>query len=158
MAEDGPWHRGSWYQESAKLTALRDQAEAHEVELQFLRDQMVEAPKIVQSLQREVRDLKEGGPAHSSDARSSEAAPSPSPTPPRLPSRPTSRGPSPAPSRSEACVHRGAGNALVDASDRRLAGRPETPMWNWGCHLQTTLFEEHGRGTWREMWEMLNNI
>ena len=44
MAEDGPWHRGSWYQESAELKALRDQAEADEVELNSLRDQMLVTP------------------------------------------------------------------------------------------------------------------
>ena len=39
-----PWHRGSWYQESAVLTALRDQAEADEVELNSLRHQMLVTP------------------------------------------------------------------------------------------------------------------
>ena len=42
MAEDGPWQ--SLYQESAELKALRDQAEAHEVELNFLRDQLLVTP------------------------------------------------------------------------------------------------------------------
>ena len=31
------------------------------------------------------------------------------------------------------------------------------PMWSWGCHLETTLFQEHGRGTWLEMREVLND-
>ena len=31
------------------------------------------------------------------------------------------------------------------------------PMWSWGGHLETTLFKEHGRGTWHEMREMLND-
>ena len=152
MAEDASWW--SWYE--TELKALRDQAEAHEVELNSLRDQIVETAKIVQSLQREVRDLKEGGPAHSSDARSSEAAPPPSPTPPRLPSRPPSRGPSPAPSRTEKCVHRGAGNVVVDRHDPQLQGHDLVPMYNWLCHLQSTLFALHLGPTWEGMYDFLH--
>ena len=96
---------------------------------------MCETEKMVHLLGflREVRDLKEGEQAQSSDARSStsEAAPSPSPTPPGHPSRPPLRGPSPAPSRNERCVHMDPGTEFVDAGDQRFqADQPDwSDMW-----------------------------
>ena len=38
---------------------VRDQAQAHEIKLKFIRDQMDEMTTIVRSLQREIKDVKE---------------------------------------------------------------------------------------------------
>ena len=86
------WRRGSGYPESAEINSLRDQMDklkqAHEAKLNFirvgmdemtqahgekldvLRAQMDEMTTIVDSLRREITDLKEREPAHSSSARS----------------------------------------------------------------------------------------
>ena len=128
-----------WY-----VAEVKEKEAARSSELDSLREQ-------IQDLQQEVRRLKEQGPpAHSSDARSSEAAPSPSPTPPLLPSRSSSRGPSPAPGRNEACVHRGAGKVVSDQ-------RPRTgkEMWSWAGHLQSTLFRDHPWAQWEEIYNVL---
>ena len=57
---------------------------------------------------------------------------------------------------TQACVHRGDGNVVSGTGDRKLTGH-EKKMWNWGSHLENTLFSEHGRATWDEMWEMLRD-
>ena len=174
MAQDSwsdQWHRGSWsgwYGECPETKALREQAKIHEEKLDFLRVQMDQMATTINSLQLEITELRacsstaQSSTAHSSStssasstARSNEAAaPSPSPTPPRLPS--PSRGPLSAPSRTEKCVHRGAGNVVVDRHDPQLQGHDLVPMYNWLCHLQSTLFALHLGPTWEGMYDFLH--
>ena len=45
---------------------------------------------------------------------------------------------------------------IVDAGDRKLTGHDER-VWSWVGHLDTTLFSEHGRATWNDVWQMLTD-
>ena len=155
MAQDGTWpyddsswwswwwedqeeSDSSWWwddnEESAELKDLRDQVKAHEDKLNLLLQQMVETTKLVESLQREVQDLKDSG-ARSSTSEAPHSS---------------SRGPSPAPGRNEACVHRGAGKVVWDQQPRE--GRD---MWSWASHLQSTLFRDMSWAQWKQIYNVL---